>query len=193
MRIYYLFVLLLFVTACEVPSDYDSQRSYGRTAQDSGAGYSDEGAYAEEDTYGDEGAYDDEGAYGDEEAYSDDYMSDEGEGYGDAVTAEKVLFDFDSSALDAQDRQVIQEVASWMEQNPGSEVLIEGHADERGTREYNLALGERRATSVKNYLQSLGISASRIRTTSYGKERPAVSGSNPDAWRQNRRAEIKVY
>jgi peptidoglycan-associated lipoprotein len=77
--------------------------------------------------------------------------------------------------------------AEWLKRYPNVNVTIEGHCDERGTREYNLALGDRRATAFKNYLVTLGVDARRVNTISYGKERPAVMGSNPSAWAQNRR------
>lgn len=82
----------------------------------------------------------------------------------------------------------MQSQAQWLVANPGTRVTIEGHCDERGTREYNLALGERRANSAKNYLATLGIDPSRITTLSYGKERPDAVGSDESAWAQNRRA-----
>jgi len=78
--------------------------------------------------------------------------------------------------------------AAWLKQYPNVNITIEGHADERGTREYNLALGERRASSVKSYLLSQGVDASRLNTISYGKERPAVTEASPSGWAQNRRA-----
>ena len=78
--------------------------------------------------------------------------------------------------------------AEWLQANPDTNVIVEGHTDDRGTREYNLALGERRAVAVKNYLISRGVDAERIKTISYGKERPAVVGANEAAWAQNRRA-----
>ncbi len=83
---------------------------------------------------------------------------------------------------------MLQSQAEWLRQYPNVRVTLEGHADERGTRDYNIALGERRANSAKNYLASLGIDASRISTVSYGKERPVALGSNEGAWAQNRRA-----
>lgn len=101
---------------------------------------------------------------------------------------DRVLFGYDMYDLSAEARSVLENQAAWLSQYPSIMVSIEGHADERGTREYNLALGERRANSVKNYLVALGISPSRISTVSYGKERPAVPGSNEEAWAQNRRA-----
>ena len=110
----------------------------------------------------------------------------------DVVGTDRVFFAFDSSELSSTARTTLQRAATWMNDNRGAEVTIEGHADERGTREYNLALGERRATAVKNYLVALGVSASRVDTISYGKERPAVLGSNESAWAQNRRGVITV-
>ncbi len=100
---------------------------------------------------------------------------------------DRVFFDTDRSDLSGAARGTLDRQAAWLQQYANVAVTVEGHADERGTREYNLALGERRATSVRNYLVSLGIPASRITTVSYGKERPAVVGSNPQAWSQNRR------
>lgn len=99
-----------------------------------------------------------------------------------------VLFETDSSVVNAEGQSVLAAQAGWLKDNESVNVLIEGHADERGTREYNLALGERRATAVKNYLASQGVSSSRVTTTSFGKERPAVTGNDESAWSQNRRA-----
>ncbi|MDE3037500.1 MAG: peptidoglycan-associated lipoprotein Pal, partial [Pseudomonadota bacterium] len=85
-------------------------------------------------------------------------------------------------------QKTLQHQAAWLKQYPGVNVTVEGHCDERGTREYNLALGERRAAAAKKYLVSEGIAAARISTISYGKERPAVIGDDEAAWSQNRRA-----
>lgn len=101
---------------------------------------------------------------------------------------DRVFFEYDSSALDAQAQDVLARQANWMQQNSSITVTVEGHCDERGTREYNIALGERRAYAAKKYLVSQGVSPDRISTISYGKERPAVEGSYEDAWAQNRRA-----
>ena len=101
---------------------------------------------------------------------------------------DRVLFGYDSSELDDDDRAILNNQSKFLNQNPSLKVTIQGHCDERGTREYNLALGEKRAQSVKNYLISLGISSDRVSTISYGKERPAVVGSNDGAWAQNRRS-----
>jgi len=100
---------------------------------------------------------------------------------------DRVFFDFDKYNLKPQSREALQRQAVWLKKFPSVTVTVEGHCDERGTREYNLALGERRANSVKNYLVALGVNPNRIKTISYGKERPAVTGSNEAAWSQNRR------
>ncbi len=101
---------------------------------------------------------------------------------------DRVLFDTDRYNIDSRDMATLQTQAQWLSRNPASSVTIEGHADERGTRDYNLALGERRANAAKNYLVSLGIARNRIRTVSYGKESPEALGSSESAWAQNRRA-----
>ena len=100
---------------------------------------------------------------------------------------DRIFFAFDRSDLTPQSQDTLQKLAAWMSKRPGATITIEGHADERGTREYNLALGERRADSARDYLVALGVNGGRISTISYGKERPAVLGSNEDAWAQNRR------
>ncbi len=105
---------------------------------------------------------------------------------------DRVFFGFDKYNLQPKARDTVRRQAAWLKRYPGVVISVEGHADERGTREYNLALGERRANSAKNYLVALGISPNRIRTISYGKERPAVAGSNDAAWTQNRRAVTAV-
>ena len=103
-----------------------------------------------------------------------------------SVSSDRIFFDTDQYDVDAQDQQTLQSQAAWLQQNPNVRVTIEGHADERGTRDYNIALGDRRANAAKNYLASLGIDPSRINTVSYGKERPAALGSDEAAWAQNR-------
>lgn len=106
----------------------------------------------------------------------------------DKFVNEDVYFDFDSSSLDAAAQGVLREKAEYMKKRPGVSVTIEGHCDERGTNEYNLALGERRAGSTKAFLVDLGIDASRMSTTSYGEERPMAMGHDEAAWSKNRRA-----
>lgn len=110
----------------------------------------------------------------------------------EANVGDRVFFDFDKSSLKPEAQTVLQRQAAWLKSNPSVRVTIEGHCDERGTREYNLALGERRANAVKDYLTALGIDRSRVKTISYGKERPVAMGSNAAAWAQNRRGVTKV-
>ena len=99
-----------------------------------------------------------------------------------------VRFDYDSSALSTEARSTLNAQAAFLRSNPSLRITVEGHCDERGTREYNLALGERRASAARDYLVAQGIDGARIRTISYGKERPEVVGSNDEAWSRNRRA-----
>ncbi len=113
----------------------------------------------------------------------------EGQNEDFAQTAkDRVFFGFDKSSLTSEAVNTLKAQAEWLQANPDTNVIVEGHTDDRGTREYNLALGERRAVAVKNYLISRGVDAERIKTISYGKERPAVVGANEAAWAQNRRA-----
>jgi len=100
---------------------------------------------------------------------------------------DRVFFGYNSAELDSDAQELLQDQVAWIKEYNVS-ITIEGHADERGTREYNLALGEKRAQAVKNYINSLGIPSAKITTISYGKERPAVIGSNDGAWSQNRRS-----
>lgn len=101
-----------------------------------------------------------------------------------------VYFAFDRSALDAAARATLDGYAAWLNANRSTNVTIEGNCDERGSREYNLALGQRRADSVRDYLASRGVSAARIDTVSFGEERPACKGSGEACWAQNRRGDI---
>jgi peptidoglycan-associated lipoprotein len=105
-----------------------------------------------------------------------------------SVTSDTVNFALDMYDIDAQARSILDSQATWLQRYPNVRITIEGHADERGTREYNLALGDRRANSAKNYLVARGIDAGRISTISYGKERPLALGSDEESWARNRRA-----
>jgi peptidoglycan-associated lipoprotein len=103
-----------------------------------------------------------------------------------------IHFDFDRADIGPEAARILEVNASWLKANPRSLVLIEGHADPRGTNEYNLALGERRARASRNYLVSLGVAARRISVISYGEERPACMQATDDCWAQNRRAHFAV-
>ncbi len=103
---------------------------------------------------------------------------------------DRVFFGFDRYDLTAEAQAQLQKIAAWLKTYPQYRFVIEGHCDDRGTREYNLALGERRATAVKNYLIALGIDASRMQTISYGKERPVCTENTEECWAQNRRGVI---
>jgi peptidoglycan-associated lipoprotein len=105
---------------------------------------------------------------------------------------DRVFFDYDKFNVRDDQRGTVEALAAWLDTNPSVTLAIEGHCDERGTREYNLALGERRANSVRDYLVALGVNPARLSTVSYGEERPAVLGSNDSAWAQNRRGVFVV-
>ena len=113
---------------------------------------------------------------------------------GDLVVnvGDRIFFGYDRYDLTPEARGVLDAQAQWLMQYSNLSITVEGHADERGTREYNLALGDRRANSVKSYLIALGVDPRRVNVISYGKERPAVPGSNESAWAQNRRGVTKV-
>lgn len=115
-----------------------------------------------------------------------------GEGGGAASPLQSVYFDFDKATLTEEAKAILSQNASWLKKNPDAKVQIEGHADERGTTEYNLALGDRRAQAVRSYLTALGISSSRLATISYGEEQPVDPGHNEAAWAQNRRAHFNI-
>jgi peptidoglycan-associated lipoprotein len=100
---------------------------------------------------------------------------------------EDIFFEFDSASLSVEAQEILRAKAAWLRENPRARVIIEGHCDERGTNEYNLALGDRRAFSAKSFLVDLGIDGSRLTTISYGEEQPIASGSTEEAWAKNRR------
>lgn len=108
------------------------------------------------------------------------------------IGADKIYFAFDSNELTQESRQILTEKAELLKANPALSLLIEGHCDERGTNEYNLALGERRARAAYEFLVLLGVEASKLQIISYGEEYPAVQGANEEAWAKNRRAEFKA-
>ena len=159
-------IMVLFVAACAT-TPKDSADSSGSGSSSSGSDVSSEGTITE--TTGS----------GIVSGSQEDLIVNVGD---------RVFFGYDSSDLDSDALELLQDQVAWLKQNSDVSVTIEGHCDERGTREYNLALGEKRAQAVKNYLIGLGINPDRVSTISYGKERPAVVGSNDGAWAQNRRS-----
>ncbi|MDB5477575.1 MAG: omp16 [Alphaproteobacteria bacterium] len=170
-RILAVFALTLMIAACKSnPSTTESSTTDGMTT--------DRGPLARNDVTFDNGAGT-SGAPGSQEDLN-------------AQAGDRVFFGYDSSELTGEGRAVLEKQAAWLNQYANVAVTIEGHADERGTREYNLALGERRAQAVKNYLVSLGVPAGRLNTISYGKERPAVMGSDEESYAKNRRGVTTV-
>lgn len=109
-----------------------------------------------------------------------------------AFVNEDIYFHFDDATLTSDARMILKQKVSWLRENPGSSVLIEGHCDERGTSEYNIALGQRRAQSIKTFMINAGISTSRLSTVSYGEERPVDFANNETAWAKNRRAHFII-
>jgi peptidoglycan-associated lipoprotein len=110
----------------------------------------------------------------------------------DMFLNDDIYFEFDSSTLTSEAQLLLKKKAEWLQNNPEVMSTIEGHCDDRGTNEYNLALGDRRATSAKTFLVDLGVSASRLTTISYGEERPVDPGKNEDAWAKNRRCHFTI-
>ena len=109
-----------------------------------------------------------------------------------AKVGSTVYFDYDQSTLTSEAQATLDRQAAFLKENPSVRIVIEGHCDERGTREYNLALGDRRASAARDYLVAKGVNASRLTTISYGKERPEIGGSNETSWALNRRAMSKI-
>jgi peptidoglycan-associated lipoprotein len=116
----------------------------------------------------------------------------EGEEFIDTAELKDIYFEFDKSQLLAPEKEILKENAAWMHAHSKVRVLIEGHCDERGTREYNLVLGEKRALSVRAYLTSLGIDSPRLLTISYGEDKPVDLGHDEEAWAKNRRVHLKI-
>ncbi|MCA1796880.1 MAG: peptidoglycan-associated lipoprotein Pal [Desulfuromonadaceae bacterium] len=141
-----------------------------------------------EDTYG--SGYDD-GSFSEDEVTDTTSSEDTTADTELEVELERIHFAFDKYDLDTDARQTLQNNALYMEQNPDTRIILEGHCDERGSDEYNLALGEKRARAAAQYLENLGVDSDRIRTISYGEEKPLDPASNKEAWTLNRRAEFK--
>ncbi len=164
-KLFSLLAVLVLVTACET------------TPEGSGEATSDGGSTASTDTSGGDAVS------GPIPGSQEDLVVNVGD---------RVFFDFDMYDLTADAQATLTRQAEWLQQYPDVAITVEGHADERGTREYNLALGDRRANAVKNFLVALGVDGNRLATISYGKERPAIEGSNEAAWSQNRRGVTAV-
>lgn len=172
MRVTFLSILAAaaLLAACETPTEESGAATGG-------------GAAATTDQTGAAGVMEEEEIVGPAPGSQEDLV---------VTVGDRVFFDFDSSDLTPEARETVEKLAIWMGNFLQVRLLVEGHTDERGTREYNLALGERRANSVKEYLIALGVDPGRIETISFGEERPAVLGSNEQAWAQNRRAVFVV-
>lgn len=110
----------------------------------------------------------------------------------DRLVLKPIYFEYNKSSIRPEYQPVLENISKWLGKRNETQLLVEGHCDERGTDEYNLALGERRALAVRRYLVALGVSADRVHTISYGEEKPAVPGSDESAWSKNRRSEFKV-
>jgi peptidoglycan-associated lipoprotein len=169
-----LFAALFLVAACETTPEESASTSGAGTTTSSSSGSS-SGVTGTAVT---------------PEATTDSMMSEPVPGSAEDLTinvGDRVFFSFDKSVINAAAEKTLKRQAAWMRQYATVTITVEGHADERGTREYNLALGERRSMTVKNFLVALGVSSSRIATISYGKERPDALGHSEAAWSQNRR------
>ena len=175
-------LLVSFIFACST-TPKDSADSSGSGSSSSSSEVSSAGSDSESDS----GSDSDSGSSSESASIEPGSQEDLIVNVGD-----RVFFGYDSFELNSDAKELLQDQVAWLKQYSNVSVIIEGHCDERGTREYNLALGEKRAQAVKNYLLNLGISSDRLSTISYGKERPAVVGSNDGAWSQNRRSETKV-
>lgn len=177
-----LFAALLLVAACETTPDESASTSGAGATTSTGSGTSSGGvsssAVTPESSVADESMMDTPTPGSQEDLVIN--------------VGDRVFFGFDKSVITADSEKTLKRQAAWMRKHSSVTITVEGHADERGTRDYNLALGERRATSVKNFLVALGISTDRIATISYGKERPDALGHTEAAWSQNRRGVTMV-
>ena len=184
----------LLLTACETASEIDAAATgaAGSSASESSA--------ASSSTSSSSGSGSDSSSGSSSSSSSSTSTSDSTSGSDSSLTydtnpqtalikvGDRVHFDYDSAELDDDSRATLDRQVEFLNQNPSIMITIEGHCDERGTREYNLALGEKRASSVKDYLIASGVNSARISTVSFGKERPQVLGSNSAAWKMNRRS-----
>ena len=191
-RLIALFAVTFFLAACETAS---------QTASDSSGDSSSTTTTASSDASSSDASSSSSGNGSSSSSASDSSSASAGAGSSTSTRtpAEKltaigntVYFAFDSAALDPRAQQTLSRQAAFLKVNPSIKITIEGHCDERGTREYNLALGERRASASRDFLLAQGIDAARVRIVSYGKERPVVEGSNEAAWAKNRRSATMI-
>ena len=160
-KLFPIMLVAFFITACEAPMDDASTDNNGAVTDGANQGGYNGGGTGSE-------------------------LEGRGEGELAPGVRDTVYFVVDSSSIDGEAQRVLDKQAAWIKQS-GTRVLVEGHCDERGTREYNIALGERRANAIKQYLVAQGVDAASVETISYGKERPIAEGSSEDAWQRNRR------
>ena len=180
-RLLTLFAAAALLAACETASEVASDASGSAAASASGAASA--SASSSTDSASSSASASDSASSASSSAAAEPTAEEKLAQIGTAV-----YFTFDSSVLSSAAQATLDRQAAFLASEPSTRIIIEGHADERGTREYNLALGERRASVARDYLVAKGVDAARIRTVSYGKERPAVVGSNKTAWAKNRRA-----
>ena len=176
-RLIALFAVAFFVAACETASQTSTDSAGDTTASSTSSTASASGSSSTASTAS-SGSASSGSAAGSTTSPADTL----------ATIGNTVYFSYDSAALDGNSKGSLFRQAAFLNANPTLTVTIEGHCDERGTREYNLALGERRAAAARDYLLAQGVDPARIKVISYGKERPAMAGSNEDSWAKNRRA-----
>jgi peptidoglycan-associated lipoprotein len=173
-------IVLMFLCACSKPIvSSGPSTSYESEAQRMGAGGTGQPGIISEESLGPAGA---------ESPLSTEQAAEARK----AFENQDIYFDYDSALLTPQAQEIVREKARYMKAYPGVNVIIEGHCDERGTNEYNLALGEQRAKMTQDFLVALGVSASRVRTVSYGEERPLDRSNTEEAWARNRRAHFVI-
>ncbi|MAC07729.1 MAG: peptidoglycan-associated lipoprotein [SAR116 cluster bacterium] len=187
-RLIALFAVAFFVAACETASQITTDSAGDSTASSSSStasasGSSSSGSSGSSSTSSTSSSGSSSSSASSSAAAGTDSAADKLASIGNTV-----YFSYDSAALDGNSQATLYRQAAFLNGNPSLTVTIEGHCDERGTREYNLALGERRAAAARDYLLAQGVDPARIKVISYGKERPAMAGSNEESWAKNRRA-----
>ena len=182
-RLIALFAVAFFVAACETASQITTDSAGDSTASSSSSTASASGSSSSGSSGSSSASSTSSSSASSSAAAGTDSAADKLASIGNTV-----YFSYDSAALDGNSQATLYRQAAFLNGNPSLTVTIEGHCDERGTREYNLALGERRAAAARDYLLAQGVDPARIKVISYGKERPAMAGSNEESWAKNRRA-----